>query len=87
MRPGRIDNMIYVPPPDSVARLTILEIHSKKMPLAEDVVLANLALETENCTGADLENLCREAGLLALREDINCQRVVIVQFHFFIDHF
>ena len=76
MRPGRIDNMIYVPPPDNVARLTILEIHSRKMPLADDVVLAELALQTENCTGADLENLCREAGLLALREDIHCQKVV-----------
>ena len=70
LRPGRFDRIIYVPPPDKKARLEILKIHTRKMPLAEDVNLEELAELTEGYTGADLEVLVREAGLLALREAI-----------------
>lgn len=60
LRPGRIDRIIYVPPPDVEARLQILRVHTRASPLAEDVDLEEFALNTELFSGADLENLCRE---------------------------
>ena len=68
LRPGRFDRIIYVPPPDKKARLEILRIHTRKMPLAEDVDLEKIAEETEGYTGADLEAVAREAAMIALRE-------------------
>ena len=68
LRPGRFDRLVYVPPPDRAARLEILKVHTRRMPLAEDVDLAKIAEVTEGYTGADLANLCREAAILALRE-------------------
>uniref|UniRef100_A0A7C4BB99 AAA family ATPase n=1 Tax=Ignisphaera aggregans TaxID=334771 RepID=A0A7C4BB99_9CREN len=70
LRPGRFDRVIYVPPPDTKARYEILKIHTRKIPLAEDVNLVELAKITEGYSGADLEALVREAVMLALREDI-----------------
>jgi len=70
LRPGRFDRIIYVPPPDVRARYEILKIHTRKIPLAEDVDLLELAKMTEGYSGADLEALVREAVMLALREDI-----------------
>ncbi|AKG39247.1 ATPase AAA [Infirmifilum uzonense] len=75
LRPGRFDRLIYVPPPDEKARLEIFKVHTKRMPLAEDVDLAELAKRTEGYTGADIEVLVREAGLIALREDISTEKV------------
>jgi len=69
-----------VPPPDRRARLDILRIHTRTMPLAEDVDLEHLAELTEGYTGADLEALCREAALLALRRDINATKVHMSHF-------
>ena len=60
LRPGRIDRIIYVPPPDIEARLQILRVYTRAIPLAEDVDLEELGLSTELFSGADLENLCRE---------------------------
>jgi transitional endoplasmic reticulum ATPase len=68
MRPGRFEIILYVPPPDEVSRLQILKIHTSKMPLKE-VSLEEVAKKTEGYSGADLEALCREAGLNALRKD------------------
>ena len=68
LRPGRFDRIIYVPPPDEKARFEILKIHTRNMPLAKDVDLEELAKMTEGYTGADIELLVREAGLLAMRE-------------------
>jgi len=69
LRPGRFDLIVYVPPPDFAARLQILKIHTRKMPLSKDVNLEEIARITENYTGADLEALCKEAGMLAIREN------------------
>ena len=69
LRPGRFDRIIYVPPPDEKARLGILKVHTRGVPLAEDVDLEEIARETENYTGADLEALVREAALVALRRN------------------
>lgn len=60
LRPGRIDRIIYVPPPDIEARLQILRVHTRAIPLVEDVDLEELGLSTELFSGADIENLCRE---------------------------
>ena len=66
-RPGRFDREISIPIPDQRGRGEILEIHSRGMPLAADVQLARLAAITHGFVGADLEALCREAGMIALR--------------------
>ncbi len=65
LRAGRFDKIIYIPPPEEEGRLKILEVHTKKMPLAKDVDLHDIARKTEGYVGADLENLCREAGMMA----------------------
>ena len=63
LRPGRMDRIIYVPPPDLEARLQILKVHTRSSPLADDVDLEELSLNTEFFSGADLENLCREVRI------------------------
>jgi len=68
LRPGRFDALLLVPAPAFEARLDILKVHTRNMPLAADVDLDALAQRTEHFTGADLENLCREAGMMAIRE-------------------
>ena len=75
LRPGRIDRHILVPAPDEKGRLEILKIHTRNMPLDKDVDLKELAKKTEGFSGADLEALCKEAGMNALREDINAKKV------------
>ena len=75
LRPGRIDRMIEVPLPDKKARLEILKVHTRKMPLAKDVKLEKLAEKTEGYSGADIAAVCREAAMSALREDINAKQV------------
>ncbi len=67
LRPGRFDRLIYIGPPDEESRFKILKIHTSKMPL-ENVDLWEIARSTQNYTGADLENLCREAGMAAIRD-------------------
>ena len=69
-RPGRFDREISIPIPDKNARLSVLEIHSRGMPLSEDVSLAKLADITHGFVGADLQALCREAAMLCLRKVI-----------------
>lgn len=66
-RPGRFDREIEIPIPDRDGRLEILEIHSRGMPLAEDVSMRHLADVTHGFVGADLQGLCREAAMLCLR--------------------
>jgi ATPases of the AAA+ class len=75
LRPGRLERLVYVGPPEPAERLEILKIYTKKMPLAPDVDLSKLADMTEGYSGADLEMLCREAALSALRSDINAKFV------------
>lgn len=68
LRPGRFDELIYVPVPGKAGRRRILAIHTAKMPLAKDVDLDEMAESTDRYSGADLEDLVRRAGLYALRE-------------------
>jgi transitional endoplasmic reticulum ATPase len=69
-RPGRFDREISINIPDRNGRLSILEIHTRGMPLADDVDLGHLADITHGFVGADLEALCREAAMITLREII-----------------
>ena len=75
VRPGRFDRHIKVDTPDEESRLAIFKVHTKDMPLAEDVKLSRLAKNTEGYVGADIEAVCREAAMLTLREDINSENV------------
>jgi transitional endoplasmic reticulum ATPase len=68
LRPGRLDELVYVGTPDAAGREHILKIHTGKMPLAKDVDLAKVAAETVRFTGADLEDVVRRAGLIAIRK-------------------
>ncbi|ADM26953.1 Proteasome-activating nucleotidase [Ignisphaera aggregans DSM 17230] len=69
LRPGRFDKIIEIPLPNTRGRYEILKIHTRKMPLAEDVDLVKIAQITEGATGADLKAICVEAALKALREN------------------
>ena len=80
LRPGRFDRVIFVPPPDVEGRYQIFQIHTRDMPLADDVDLRKLAEMTEGYTGADIEAVCREAALNAAREDIKIDKVYMRHF-------
>ncbi|XP_033046122.1 spermatogenesis-associated protein 5-like protein 1 isoform X2 [Trachypithecus francoisi] len=81
LRPGRLDKVIYIPPPDHKGRLSILKVCTKNMPVGPDVSLENLAAETCFFSGADLRNLCTEAALLALQEN-GLDTTTVKQEHF-----
>jgi cell division protease FtsH len=71
LRPGRFDRRVVVNLPDKAGREAILKVHTRKVPLARDVVLGDLASATPGFSGADLKNLVNEAALLAARRDQN----------------
>jgi len=71
LRPGRFDKIIEIPMPDEAARLEILKVYLKRMPVAKDVDISELAKATEGYTGAEIENLTREAGMNAIRANRN----------------
>jgi len=80
LRPGRFDRVIFVPPPDVDGRYQIFQIHTREMPLSDDVDLSKLAAMTEGYTGADIEAVCREAAIIAMRENINIEKVSMRHF-------
>ncbi len=80
LRPGRFDRLIYVPAPDRATCLQILKIHARDMPLAKDVDPDQIASQAAGYSGADLEAVCREAGLISLRRDIETKSVTIEDF-------
>ncbi len=80
LRPGRFDRIIYVPPPDRKARMEILKVHIRKVPLADDVSLERIAELTEGYSGADIEALVREAVMIALRERLEARPISMEYF-------
>lgn len=80
LRPGRFDKLLEVPMPEERSRFDILKVHTKAMPLATDVDLKELAKATNAYSGADLEALCREAGMMALRENLEAKSVTMGHF-------
>jgi len=79
LRPGRFDRFVQINPPGEEARLKILQIHTKDMPL-KGVDLKELAKKTDGYSGADIEAICREAGMNALRKDINTKEITSKDF-------
>jgi transitional endoplasmic reticulum ATPase len=82
LRTGRFDRWVFIDAPDEKSRLDILKIYTEnaRMPLDSDVDIRNLARMTENYVGGDIEALCREAAILALREDMEAK--VVSRKHF-----
>jgi transitional endoplasmic reticulum ATPase len=80
LRPGRFDRLVLIKAPDKKARLEIFKIHTKNMPLDKDVKLNELTDISENYSGADIEALCREAAMTAIREDEKAKKVKKVHF-------
>ena len=70
LRSGRLDLRIFVPPPDEKGRLSIIEILTENMPLSSDVNLNEIAVATQNYSGADLAALCREAAVEAMHDGL-----------------
>ncbi len=85
LRPGRFDELIYVSVPDEGGRRRILAIQTQRMPLADDVDLDDLAARTDRFTGADLEDLVRRAGLVALRKSLSTNEVTMADFEAALD--
>ena len=81
LRPGRFDRLVLIEAPDRKARLKIFKIHTKGMPLAKDVDLKDLAKSCENYSGADIEALCREAAMTAVRENEKTKTVTKAHFN------
>ncbi|KAF0699466.1 Aste57867_9973 [Aphanomyces stellatus] len=86
LRPGRFDRIVYVPLPELEDRFKILTIHTKNAKLAVDVDLRWIATQTQQFSGAELENVCREAALIALRENIHTQELQMHHFKEALQH-
>ena len=80
LRPGRFDRRVYVPPPDSAARLKILQIKTTDMPLDKGVKVEELAKKMQGYSGADIDSICREAAITALRKDPETTKVTLNDF-------
>jgi len=80
IRPGRIDRILLVSSPDEKGRLEILKIFTKDMPLANNLELESLKELIDGFSGADIETLCREAAMIALRENIRARKVSLTHF-------
>ncbi|RDE15476.1 MAG: AAA family ATPase [Candidatus Thorarchaeota archaeon] len=80
LRPGRFDSVLFVPPPDRDARVEIFKVHTRNMPLADDVSIEKLADMTDGFSGADIEGLVREAAMAAVRSDWKAKPVHMKHF-------
>ncbi len=78
LRPGRFDRQIFVSPPDVAGRERILEVHTRRKPMADDIDFELLARQTAGLTGADLENICNEAAINCVRRGE--MRIAMVDF-------
>ena len=75
IRPGRFDRLIYIPPPDEISREEIFKICFKNMKIEKDINYHELAVKTPNFSGADIAKVSREAGMLAISDNINCEYI------------
>ena len=80
LRPGRFDRLILIRTPDEKARLEIFKIHTRNLPLSKDVNIEELAKVTEHYSGADIEALCREAAMIAIRKNAKAKKVEKMHF-------
>jgi transitional endoplasmic reticulum ATPase len=85
VRPGRFDLVLTLPMPDEKSRRMIFRVHTKEKPLAQDVDLETLAKEADELTGADIEAVCQEAAMKAIREAIGLKagpKISVTMRHF-----
>ena len=75
LRPGRFDRLLYLAPPDTEARKSIFQIHTKAMPLSPEIDLGQFAEMTEGYSGADVAAVCQQAALIALESNENVERI------------
>ena len=80
LRPGRFDRLLLVSPPDVNDREKILDIHTKNMTLSSDVDLTKLANDLDGYVGADIAGICREAVMIALRENLDVKEITLKHF-------
>jgi len=80
IRSGRFDRAIFIGPPSRAGREEIIKIHTKNIPLSEDVEITEIADTTEEYVGADIEAICREAVMMAMRDDFNIKVVDMQHF-------
>lgn len=80
LRPGRFDRIVSIPAPNEKARFEIFKVHTKNMPLDKDVILEELAKRIEGYSGADIEGICREAGMNAIRENLDFTKITMENF-------
>ncbi|MDP3742518.1 MAG: CDC48 family AAA ATPase [Candidatus Micrarchaeota archaeon] len=80
LRPGRFDKLIAIGLPDKDTRFAIFKIHTANMPVSPEVNFEELAKRTEGYSGADIEAMCREAGMTALRESLDSKQVTAKHF-------
>jgi transitional endoplasmic reticulum ATPase len=81
IRPGRFDRHIKVDNPNEQGRLAIFKVHTKDMPLSDDVNIEKLSKESDGYVGADIEAVCREAAMLTLRENMDSNEVPMKAFN------
>ncbi|PWI48970.1 hypothetical protein CEE45_04370 [Candidatus Heimdallarchaeota archaeon B3_Heim] len=81
LRPGRFDRLLLVPPPDVESRIKIFGIHTKGMIIGKDVDLNTFASDLDGYVGADIAAICREAVMIALREDLEIKEISLRHFH------
>ena len=75
MRPGRLDRILYVSPPDYSARLEIFSVNFRKMAINADVDAPGLAQTTEGCSGAEIVSICQDAAFNAMNENLEAENV------------
>ncbi|MFZ2410138.1 MAG: CDC48 family AAA ATPase [Candidatus Methanoperedens sp.] len=80
IRSGRFDRLVFIGPPSKEGRIEIFQIHLKNTPRSDDVNIEELAVLTDNYVGSDIESLCREAVMLALRENFDTEKVEMKHF-------
>lgn len=80
LRPGRFSRQLHIGLPDEKARMAILSLYCKELPLAQDVDLASLVARTASQSGAQLSFLCRQAALCALEEDLGIEKIALRHF-------
>ncbi|MFX1274705.1 MAG: AAA family ATPase, partial [Promethearchaeota archaeon] len=80
LRPGRFDRIIEIPIPNDIAREAIFKVHMRKLNIEENISIKQLVKMTEGTTGADIKAICTEAGMFAIRKDMN-----IIKYEDFID--
>ncbi|KXN71983.1 AAA-domain-containing protein [Conidiobolus coronatus NRRL 28638] len=80
LRPGRMDRILYIGPPNYEARLEIFNIQSKKMPFSDDINIEYLSEKTEGCSGAEVVALCQEAAMNSLQRDLNTKIITFNDF-------